>query len=201
MKRVALMLGMLALSAPVHAQMYKWVDKEGKTHYTDSPPPHDAKSVTPPPAARTSAAPSKDAAPSKEKPTGKAEGKPAGKPEGTQGSFRPEEEVALRTVCVIHLLESLTCQLELRRSCPLGELVKGIGGDPNKGLARDPRNDPNYEYRVESRSDDAHISAIPKGSGLTGFFSSNSGTRYNPGGAARANDKQIAGGISCPDFK
>ncbi len=27
------------------AQMYRWVDKDGKTHYTQEPPPPDAKSV------------------------------------------------------------------------------------------------------------------------------------------------------------
>lgn len=28
-----------------YAQMYRWVDKDGKTHYTQEPPPPDAKSV------------------------------------------------------------------------------------------------------------------------------------------------------------
>ncbi len=37
-----LLLLALALSAPVAAKIYKWVDKDGKTHYTQSPPPKDA---------------------------------------------------------------------------------------------------------------------------------------------------------------
>ena len=28
-----------------YAQMYRWVDKDGKTHYTQEPPPADAKNV------------------------------------------------------------------------------------------------------------------------------------------------------------
>jgi hypothetical protein len=197
MKKVAVALGALALSAAAFGQMYKWVDKEGKTHYTDTPPPSDAKSAAPAPASRPRGAPTKSASA-----PGDAAGKPGGKPEGTQGSFRPEEEVALRTVCVIYLLETLTCQINLQRYCPFDELVKGIGGNPNKGIAEDPRNDPNYEYRVELRSDDVLISAIPKAPGLTGFFSNkDSGTRYNPHGAAGKDDKKIIGATSCPNFK
>ncbi|HEX6829045.1 MAG TPA: DUF4124 domain-containing protein [Burkholderiales bacterium] len=33
---------MLALSASVQAQLYKWVDSEGKIHYSDQPPPAGA---------------------------------------------------------------------------------------------------------------------------------------------------------------
>ena len=105
-------------------------------------------------------------------------------------------------MCVIYLLETLTCQNRLQRYCPLDELVKGIGGNPNSGLMRDPRNDSNYDYRVELRADDVVISAIPRTPGLTGFFSTkDSGTRYNPKGAAGRTDRQIVGGQSCPDFK
>lgn len=197
MKRIAVLLGALALSATAYSQMYKWVDKEGKTHYTDSPPPSDAKTITSAPAARPRDATSNSAAD-----PDRAAGRTGGKPEGAQGSFRPEEEVALRTVCVIYLLETLTCQLDLQRYCPVDELVKGIGGNPKKGIARDPRNDPNYDYRVEFRGDDVLISAIPKTPGLTGFFSNkSSGTRYNPHGTAGKDDKRIVGGTSCPDFK
>lgn len=30
---------LLAIPAPAFADMYKWIDKDGKVHYTDSPPP------------------------------------------------------------------------------------------------------------------------------------------------------------------
>jgi glutaredoxin len=45
--RIALLAGIvLAVScASASAQMYRWVDKEGKTHYTQTPPPPDARSV------------------------------------------------------------------------------------------------------------------------------------------------------------
>ncbi len=39
---------LLALAAPAAAQLYKWVDKDGKTHYSDTPPPNlDSKQITP----------------------------------------------------------------------------------------------------------------------------------------------------------
>jgi Domain of unknown function (DUF4124) len=197
MKTFAVIFGALALSAAAYGQMYKWVDKEGKTHYTDIPPPSDARSVTPVPAARAREAPAKSIA----EPAGFTD-RPVGQPVGAQGSFRPAEELALRTVCVIYLLETLTCQLSLQRYCPVDELVKGIGGNPTNAMARDPRNDPNYDYRVEFRSDDVLISAIPKMPGLTGFFSnSNSGMRYNPNGAAGKDDKKIVGPTNCPGRK
>jgi glutaredoxin len=34
-----LLVGLAAFSVPSAADMYKWVDENGKTHYTDSPPP------------------------------------------------------------------------------------------------------------------------------------------------------------------
>lgn len=33
------------LAQPVHAQMYKWVDAQGKVHFSDKPPPTTAKAV------------------------------------------------------------------------------------------------------------------------------------------------------------
>ena len=200
MKTLIAVIAVLTLGTDACGEMYKWVDKDGKTHYTDTPPPPDAKSATPPVTAPRPGADAKPAAVTNAAAT--PERNPDAKPVGTQGSFRAEEEVALRAVCVIYLLETLTCRLSLQRYCPLDELVTGIGGNPKKGLAKDPRDDPNYEYRVEPRSDDVIISAIPRRPGLTGFFStSNSGTRYNTAGAAGPNDKAIIGGQSCPDFK
>jgi glutaredoxin len=34
-----------ALALPLHAELYKWVDKDGKISYSDVPPPKDAKDV------------------------------------------------------------------------------------------------------------------------------------------------------------
>jgi hypothetical protein len=39
MKRILLLAGMLALTASVSAQQYKWVDNKGRTQYGDTPPP------------------------------------------------------------------------------------------------------------------------------------------------------------------
>jgi uncharacterized protein DUF4124/glutaredoxin len=45
--RIALLVGIvLAVSCgAASAQMYRWVDKDGRTHYTQTPPPPDARSV------------------------------------------------------------------------------------------------------------------------------------------------------------
>lgn len=39
--------------APVHAELYKWTDSQGKTHYSDQPPSADTRSI-----GRSSAGPS-----------------------------------------------------------------------------------------------------------------------------------------------
>ena len=47
MKKVILYTLAFALIAPLtHAQVYKWVDKDGKVQFSDSPPPADAKDST-----------------------------------------------------------------------------------------------------------------------------------------------------------
>lgn len=38
--RTFTLLGMLALSLSVQANVYKWVDKDGKVHYSDKPQPN-----------------------------------------------------------------------------------------------------------------------------------------------------------------
>ena len=42
MKRV-LTLALLLAALPASAVMYKWVDQDGKVHYSDQPPPDGAK--------------------------------------------------------------------------------------------------------------------------------------------------------------
>ncbi len=53
MKRLAIAVAAMLVAAGAGAQMYRWVDKDGKVHYTDSPPPGAAKGVQ----KRSSAAP------------------------------------------------------------------------------------------------------------------------------------------------
>jgi hypothetical protein len=43
MKRSGFFLFCLLLAAPLHAQLYKWVDANGKVQYSDKPPPAGAK--------------------------------------------------------------------------------------------------------------------------------------------------------------
>lgn len=45
MKRTWLLLLCLAASAAQAGEMFRWVDAEGKVHYTDQPPPGSAKKV------------------------------------------------------------------------------------------------------------------------------------------------------------
>ena len=44
MKPCRLFLLALTLAVPAHAQLYKWVDADGKTVYSDTPPPANVKS-------------------------------------------------------------------------------------------------------------------------------------------------------------
>ena len=39
MKRIWIVLAALAITGAAHAQLYKWVDKDGKVRYSDAPPP------------------------------------------------------------------------------------------------------------------------------------------------------------------
>ena len=44
MKRLSMALGLaLCVALPASAQMYKWVDSEGKVQYSDKPPPSNIK--------------------------------------------------------------------------------------------------------------------------------------------------------------
>jgi glutaredoxin len=45
MRRLAIAAAAMFVAATAGAQMYRWVDKDGKVQYTDTPPPAAAKSV------------------------------------------------------------------------------------------------------------------------------------------------------------
>jgi glutaredoxin len=45
MKKLAIAVAAMLVAATAGAQMYRWVDKDGKVQYTDTPPPASAKSV------------------------------------------------------------------------------------------------------------------------------------------------------------
>jgi hypothetical protein len=47
MKRLIYAAIAIAIATPVAAQLYKWTDKDGKTHYSDTPPPgQETKSLS-----------------------------------------------------------------------------------------------------------------------------------------------------------
>ena len=71
MKRLSMVLGLaLCVALPASAQMYKWVDANGKVQYSDKPPPSNVKVETlreparpaPQPASETKGGTNKDAA-------------------------------------------------------------------------------------------------------------------------------------------
>ena len=45
MRKLAIAVAAMLVAATAGAQMYRWVDKDGKVHYTDTPPPGAAKDV------------------------------------------------------------------------------------------------------------------------------------------------------------
>lgn len=54
-------LAVLALALPAWGGLYKWIDDDGKVHYSDQPPPVNSKqqkSIQPPPGVSGAAAPS-----------------------------------------------------------------------------------------------------------------------------------------------
>jgi type IV secretory pathway VirB10-like protein len=59
MKRIAvsrvIATAVLALAQPAGAELYKWIDADGKVHYSDQPPPPGAKQQKAPGAPRTAA--------------------------------------------------------------------------------------------------------------------------------------------------
>lgn len=62
MTRIALAVLALAFAAPAAAQLYKWVDKDGKTYYSDTPPTNvDSKQLNVQSGAAAPSAPPKSA--------------------------------------------------------------------------------------------------------------------------------------------
>jgi glutaredoxin len=45
MRKLAIAVAAMFVAATAGAQMYRWVDKDGKVHYTDTPPPAASKGV------------------------------------------------------------------------------------------------------------------------------------------------------------
>ena len=65
MKRLSVAIALaLCVALPASAQMYKWVDANGKVQYSDKPPPSNIKTekLRPPPPAPTPSAPAAGAA-------------------------------------------------------------------------------------------------------------------------------------------
>jgi hypothetical protein len=70
--RLFIALAAILATATVAAQVYRWVDKDGKVHFSDQPPPSDAKGVS---AKRIDAKPASGSTPAAAPKDGKVEPK------------------------------------------------------------------------------------------------------------------------------
>ncbi len=134
-------------------------------------------------------------------PTPSSEASSPGERAPAQGEYRPEEELALQYICAFDVLEAIYCNSHLKRFCTVDELAEGVETEPGKvegfKKGKDPRLDPNYEYRVTIRGDTFEVSAIPRKPGLGGFFNDAYGTYYNPKAEASNKDKGVKGTVNC----
>ena len=81
MTRILILAVMLAFAATASAQMYRWVDKDGRVHYTSTPPPPGVHSRTLQAPAASPAAPASDDA-----------AKDAGEKNARKGPLTPAEQ-------------------------------------------------------------------------------------------------------------
>ena len=89
MKRIIVLACVLALAPIASAQMYKYVDKNGKTVYTDQPPPDaDSKNMRIPSSAIGSAPPAGRSAVAQDRENQK------GKEKAAEGAKKEEEKAA-----------------------------------------------------------------------------------------------------------
>ena len=180
----------LAISGLAYGQVYKWIDKDGKTHYSDQPLAADAKQqapVTKPPSTRSLSDEAKSTPESR---------RSEARQEASSGAkFRPEEKAGL---CILFTINSaqLGCMLTTGKFCSLDDLAKGIGPEKAQVFAKDPRVDPNYEHRITIGKETYAWSATPRRPGLAGFFYDGRKTYYNPNGPASNQDK-VVGDVDC----
>jgi hypothetical protein len=94
-------IAILLATATVAAQVYKWVDKDGRVQYSDQPPPADAKEVksapkrlTPPPATASAANATTAAAPAKAPAKDGKDGKDAKAAPGKEPPPAPPKNLA-----------------------------------------------------------------------------------------------------------
>ncbi len=103
--------------------------------------------------------------------------------------FSEEEQRALVMVTAISYLQENACESGMGRPCTLDELIRSVRKTKAQkgdviGLARDPRDDPDYKYSVFISVGPPDISAIPKREGLGGFLVDFAGIHFNPKGPA-----------------
>ncbi len=85
MTKSVLLAVMLAFAASAFAQMYRWVDKDGRVHYTATPPPPGVK-------ARTLRAPASSPAPAADDAERDDAAKDTGAKDARRGPLTPAEQ-------------------------------------------------------------------------------------------------------------
>lgn len=165
-----------AYSSEPSAQTYKCQTKEGRTIYQEHPCPVDAKAGT------------------IRKPTQQLEGaaSPAARP-GGQAKRKPEEDKALGNLIVIASVQK-DCQRLIGRYVSLDEMRKGcVGQGMSMGLHKDndPSGDANYDYRLSVSASRFELSASPRRSGLTGYFTDGQNLYENPSGPASSQSRLV----------
>lgn len=176
--RIAALLTCLLVAAFVpaaNAQINKCKTRDGRTVYQEDPCAADDKASS---LKKPAAGPSMPAA-------------SAGSPGGS--SRKPEEEKALGNLMVIVTVERDCKQLtgryasfdEMRKSC--------VGTKMSMGLHRDndPNNDPNYDYRLNARSDGFELWISPRKPGLAGYFTDGVSLFENPSGPASSQSRKL----------
>lgn len=110
-----------------------------------------------------------------------------------QGEYKPEEQRALGYECGFYTWLEPDCRTQFHRACTWEEMVNGVenGLGEIQGFTEDPRNDPDYEYRVRTSGEDYELLAIPRRPGLGGFLANRWGVRYNPVGQASMDDPKL----------
>jgi hypothetical protein len=115
--------------------------------------------------------------------------------------YPPAERRTIEEVVAIYHLERAECAMWLNRACTLEELQRTIKDSKGRiiGLARDPRNIPDYRFELTVSGKQWELNATPRRDGLGGFQADDTGVHYDPAGPASKADKLAAYDLNVND--
>ncbi len=159
-------------SAAALGQINKCLTREGRTVYQEAPCAVDdkASAIKKPGAGTASAAQASGSA-----------------------TRKPEEDRAVSNLVVMVSVER-DCKALTGRYASMEEMIKGcVGPSMSSGLHKDnePRNDPDYDYRLSARVDGFELSIAPRKAGLSGYFTDGKSLFENSSGAATSQSKRL----------